>query len=62
MVRITHDPETKICNERRVKEGKTKHEVIRTLKRNVAREVYRTRCRSTPLGASRSLWLRSSVS
>ena len=41
MVRIAHDPETKIYYERRVKEGKTKHEVIRILKRYVAREVYR---------------------
>ena len=41
MVRIAHDPETRIYFERRVKEGKTKHEVIRILKRYVAREVYR---------------------
>jgi hypothetical protein len=41
MVRIAHDPETKIYFERRVKEGKTKPEVIRILKRYVAREVYR---------------------
>jgi transposase len=41
MVRIAHDPKTKIYFERRVKEGKTKPEVIRILKRYVAREVYR---------------------
>jgi transposase len=41
MVRIAHDPETKIYFERRIKEGKTKQEVIRILKRYVAREVYR---------------------
>jgi transposase len=41
MVRIAHDPETQIYLERRVKEGKTKHEVIRILKRYVARELYR---------------------
>jgi transposase len=41
MVRIAHDPETQLYFERRVKEGKTKHEVIRILKRYVAREVYR---------------------
>jgi transposase len=41
MVRIAHDPETRVYFERRVKEGKTKHEVIRILKRYVAREVYR---------------------
>jgi transposase len=41
MVRIAHDPETQVYFERRVKEGKTKHEVIRILKRYVAREIYR---------------------
>ena len=41
MVRIAHDPETKIYFKRRLEEGKTKHEVIRILKRYVAREVYR---------------------
>ena len=41
MVRIAHDPETRLYFERRVKEGKTTHEVIRILKRYVAREVYR---------------------
>jgi transposase len=41
MVRIAHDPESRIYFERRVKEGKTKQEVIRILKRYVAREVYR---------------------
>jgi hypothetical protein len=40
-VRIAHDPETQLYFERRVKEGKTKHEVIRILKRYVVREVYR---------------------
>jgi transposase len=41
MVRIAHDPDTRVYFERRVKEGRTKHEVIRILKRYVAREVYR---------------------
>jgi transposase len=41
MVRIAHDPETQLYFERRLKEGKTKHEVIRILKRYVARELYR---------------------
>jgi transposase len=41
MVRIAHDPETQLYFERRVKEGKTKAEVIRILKRYVARELYR---------------------
>jgi transposase len=41
MVRIAHDPETQLYFERRVKAGMTKNEVIRILKRYVAREVYR---------------------
>jgi transposase len=41
IVRIAHDPETRAYFERRVKEGRTKPEVIRILKRYVAREVYR---------------------
>ena len=41
MVRIAHDPETAAYFERRVKEGRTKRDVIRILKRYVAREVYR---------------------
>jgi transposase len=41
MVRIAHHPETQVYFERRVKEGLTKHEVIRILKRYVAREVYK---------------------
>jgi transposase len=41
MVRIAHDPDTTTYFERRVKEGRTKPEVIRILKRYVAREVYR---------------------
>lgn len=41
LVRIAHDPETRVYFERRVKEGRSKLEVIRILKRYVAREVYR---------------------
>ena len=41
MVRIAHDPDTRAYFERRVKEGRTKRDVIRILKRYVAREVYR---------------------
>ena len=41
MVRIAHDPETQAYFERRVKEGRSKRNVIRILKRYVAREVYR---------------------
>jgi transposase len=41
MVRIAHDPDTRVYFDRRVKEGKTKAEVIRILKRYVAREIYK---------------------
>jgi transposase len=41
MVRIAHHPETKAYFARKVQEGRPKHEVIRLLKRYVAREVYR---------------------
>jgi transposase len=41
MVRLVHDPATKAYFERRVTEGRSKREVIRILKRYVAREVYR---------------------
>ncbi len=41
MVRIAHDPETTLYFERRVKEGRTKRDVIRILQRYIAREVYR---------------------
>jgi len=41
MVRLVHDPRTRHYLERRTKEGLSKREVIRVLKRYVAREVYR---------------------
>ena len=41
MVRIAHDPETTAYFQRKVKEGRSKRDVIRLLKRYVAREVYR---------------------
>jgi len=41
MVRIAHDPETTANFERKVKEGRSKRDVIRLLKRYVARELYR---------------------
>jgi transposase len=41
MVRIAHDPETTAYWNRKLKEGKSKAEVIRLLKRYVARELYR---------------------
>jgi transposase len=42
IVRLTCDPDTKAYMERRTKEGRSKREVVRILKRYVAREVYRT--------------------
>jgi transposase len=41
MVRIAHDPKTTAYFERKVKEGRSKRDVIRLLKRYVAREMYR---------------------
>ena len=41
MVRIAHDQRTQVYFERRVRRAWTTHEVIRILKRYVAREVYR---------------------
>jgi hypothetical protein len=40
MVRIAHDPDTTVYFERKVKEGRSKPDVIRLLKRYVAREMY----------------------
>jgi transposase len=40
MVRIAHDPQTTAYFERKVKEGHSKRDVIRLLKRYVAREMY----------------------
>jgi transposase len=41
LVRIAHDPETRQYFERRLKEGRTKRDIIRILQRYIAREVYR---------------------
>jgi transposase len=41
ITRLASEARTQAYMERRVKEGRTKHEVIRILKRYVAREVYR---------------------
>jgi transposase len=42
ITRLASDPETQAYMERRVKGGRSKREVIRILKRYVAREVYRS--------------------
>jgi hypothetical protein len=41
VVRMGSDPRTKIYAARRLAEGKSKWEIMRCLKRYVAREVYR---------------------
>jgi len=41
ITRMGHDPDTKAYIERRLKEGRSKKEIIRVLKRYVAREVYK---------------------
>ena len=41
MVRMVHDPRTRTYVERRTREGRSKREIIRSLKRYVARELYR---------------------
>jgi hypothetical protein len=45
MTRLAHDPRTKAYAARRTTEGKTRKEIIRCLKRYVAREVYKARTR-----------------
>jgi transposase len=45
MTRLAHDPRTKAYLARRTAEGKTKKEVIRCLKRYIAREIYKALCR-----------------
>ena len=41
LTRLSAHPPTRLYVERRTKEGKSKKEIIRCLKRYVAREVYR---------------------
>jgi transposase len=45
MTRLAHDPRTKAYLARRTAEGKTKKEIIRCLKRYIARKIYKTLCR-----------------
>ena len=49
MTRLAHDPRTKAYLARRTAEGKTKKEIIRCLKRYIAREIYKTLCRPQQL-------------
>ena len=50
MTRLAHDPRTKAYAARRTAEGKTRKEVIRCLKRYIAREIYKALCRPSPPG------------
>jgi transposase len=45
MTRLAHDPRTKAYAARRTTEGKTTKEIIRCLKRYIAREIYKALCR-----------------
>ncbi len=40
MVRMVHDPRTRTYVERRTRQGRSKREIIRSLKRYVARQLY----------------------
>jgi transposase len=44
MTRLAHDPRTKAYAARRTTEGKTRKEIIRCLKRYIAREIYKALC------------------
>ena len=48
MTRLAHDPRTKAYAARRTTEGKTTKEIIRCLKRYIAREIYKTLCQPKP--------------
>ena len=55
MTRLAHDPRTKAYLARRTTEGKTKKEIIRCLKRYIAREIYKALCRpQRPRNATRA--------
>jgi transposase len=40
IIRAKHQPETRAYLERRIREGKTKREALRSLKRHISRELY----------------------
>ena len=52
MTRLAHDPRTRAYMARRTAEGKTKKEVIRCLKRYIAREIYKALCRPRQPGSA----------
>ncbi|WP_428839548.1 transposase [Actinoplanes xinjiangensis] len=48
ITRLRHDPVTRTYRDRRITEGKTPREVIRALKRYIAREIYTLLTYATP--------------
>ncbi|MGE5287808.1 MAG: IS110 family transposase [Micromonosporaceae bacterium] len=52
MTRLAHDPRTKAYAARRTAEGKTRKEIIRCLKRYIAREIYKALCRPPQPGTA----------
>ncbi|MDQ8706077.1 IS110 family transposase [Streptomyces sp. LHD-70] len=54
VTRLRRDPRTRLYLERRTKQGMSKREIIRCLKRYVAREIYRHIQPTSPLDASSS--------
>jgi transposase len=52
LVRLRYDPRTRDYMDRRIKEGKTKREIIRCLKRYLAREIYTILTSTNPTTAT----------
>ena len=56
LTRLGHDPRTRACLARRTAQGRTKREIIRSLKRYISRELFRTltaaHLQQTPLDRS----------
>ncbi len=48
IIRAKHQPETRAYLDRRIREGKTKREALRSLKRHISRELYQ-RLNAIPL-------------
>jgi transposase len=62
MTRLAHDPRTKAYAARRTAEGKTKKEIIRCLKRYIAREVYKALCRPSLSGGTSAPQIKQDLS
>jgi len=41
LIRAKHQPETRAYLDRRIKEGKTKREAMRALKRHISRDIFK---------------------